>query len=654
MAFRRRAGARFQGTIWPGFVDAITALLMVMIFVLTIFMVVQFVLNDTISSQDDELNELNGQLNALAETLGLARTENAALEDRVATLSTDLSVAQRLNDSQTALIAQIGQQLDEQAARIASFESQVAGLLAANSELTAERDTTRAELDETVSEAEALSLALAAARDEIDAAAEAARRDAAEREVLDALIAELETEAAEAELSLAQTLAALQSEEVRSVGLSEDVAALEGELSDSEAARLADLAAAEELRGRLADAEGALSAEEEARLADALIAEQLRDRLENANAELTAMSLALEEQRRQAEETLTLLAAAREARADLARDLAAALAARAETDDAEAALEAALDAAEARIAELSNAGADVDGQIDALELALAEALAAQSTAEADLARELSEAERQAALLAQARDELSEAEDLSADGQRQVEALNQQVAALRAQLGELQGLLDLAAEADVAADVQIENLGSQLNSALARATIAERARAELEAAEAARQAAIAERLAQENEGLVQNAEELAAARSEFFAALRALLEGRQGVQIVGDRFVFSSEVLFATGAAELEPEGQDQIATVARQLLEISEQIPEGVDWVLRVDGHTDNIGASQNNWELSQARALSVVLFLIEEFDFPPDRLAANGFGEFQPVAEGNSPEALAANRRIELKLTER
>ena len=127
-----------------------------------------------------------------------------------------------------------------------------------------------------------------------------------------------------------------------------------------------------------------------------------------------------------------------------------------------------------------------------------------------------------------------------------------------------------------------------------------------------------------------------------------------MQIVGDRFVFSSEVLFATGAAELEPEGRDQIATVARQLLEISEQIPENVDWVLRVDGHTDNVGTPQNNWELSQARALSVVLYLIEEFDFPPDRLAANGFGEFQPVAEGDSEEALAANRRIELKLTER
>ncbi|MEM1273115.1 MAG: peptidoglycan -binding protein [Pseudomonadota bacterium] len=661
MAFHRRAGARFQGTIWPGFVDAITALLMVMIFVLTIFMVVQYVLNEEISNQDDELNALSAQLNDLADTLGLARTENARLEDRVATLSTDLTVAQRLNDSQTELIAQIGTQLDAQAVRIADFEAQVASLLAANQSLTEERDTTQAALDEQISEAEALSLALAQARDEVNAAAEAARRDAAERQALEALISDLETEAAAQDATLAQTLAALAEEEATSQTLQADAEALEAELSEAEAARLAELAAAEALRTRLADVETALSAEEQARLTEAAAAEALRARLQDSQAELTAMALALEEQRREAENTLTLLAAARNAEDDLARQLAAALAARAGDAASAESLQNALDAAEARIAALQADGVDITAQMDALELALAEALAAQATAEADLAAELTEAERQAALLAQAEDALSTAEAETAEGLRTLEALNQQIAALRAQLGELQGLLDQAAEQDAASDLQIENLGSELNAALARAALAERARAELEAAEAQRLAeeaarleAAAARLEEENTGLLQDAEELAEARSEFFAALRELLEGREGVRIVGDRFVFSSEVLFATGAAELEPEGQEQIAAVARQLLEISEQIPEGVDWVLRVDGHTDNVGAPQSNWELSQARALSVVLFLIDEFDFPPERLAANGFGEYQPVQTGDGDAALAANRRIELKLTER
>ena len=132
-----------------------------------------------------------------------------------------------------------------------------------------------------------------------------------------------------------------------------------------------------------------------------------------------------------------------------------------------------------------------------------------------------------------------------------------------------------------------------------------------------------------------------------------------MRVVGDRFVFSSEVLFTPGAADLAPEGQAQIAGVVETLNEISDQIPAGIDWIIRVDGHTDNVplsgtGAFADNWELSQARALSVVRYMVQELGFPPERLAATGFGEFQPAAPGNDAEARAQNRRIELKLTER
>ena len=132
-----------------------------------------------------------------------------------------------------------------------------------------------------------------------------------------------------------------------------------------------------------------------------------------------------------------------------------------------------------------------------------------------------------------------------------------------------------------------------------------------------------------------------------------------MRVVGDRFVFSSEVLFQPGAADLAPEGKAQIARVAETFTELADKIPPQIDWILRVDGHTDNVpllgtGAFRDNWELSQARALSVVRYMIDELGFPPYRLAATGFGEFRPVAEGDSPEARAANRRIELKLTER
>ena len=231
-------------------------------------------------------------------------------------------------------------------------------------------------------------------------------------------------------------------------------------------------------------------------------------------------------------------------------------------------------------------------------------------------------------------------------------MNEQVAALRQQLGALQGLLDDSAARDAAAEVQIANLGTQLNAALARVAAEqqqlarEQARvADLEAAEAARLAA--------------EAQELERFRSEFFGRLRTLLEGREGVNIEGDRFVFSSEVLFEIGSADLAPAGLEQIANIASLLNEVAVEIPDTIDWILRVDGHTDNRplrgdGDFASNWELSQARALSVVQYLAEELGFPSDRLAATGFGEYNPVATNDTAAGRALNRRIELKLTER
>ncbi len=217
---------------------------------------------------------------------------------------------------------------------------------------------------------------------------------------------------------------------------------------------------------------------------------------------------------------------------------------------------------------------------------------------------------------------------------------------------MQALLDLADAADVEAQVQIEALGAQLNTALARVAAEERRRAELEEAERVRLQAEAERLAAE-------AQDLERYRSEFFGRLRDVVAGQEGIRIEGDRFVFSSEVLFDPGRAELAPEGQADLAAVGAILRTIKAEIPPGIDWVIRVDGHTDNVplsgqGEFADNWELSQARALSVVRYLIDNEGIPPERLAANGFGEFQPVAQGDTPEARALNRRIELKLTER
>ncbi|WP_439118860.1 OmpA family protein, partial [Marivita sp.] len=148
------------------------------------------------------------------------------------------------------------------------------------------------------------------------------------------------------------------------------------------------------------------------------------------------------------------------------------------------------------------------------------------------------------------------------------------------------------------------------------------------------------------------------RSEFFGRLREVLGNREGVRIEGDRFVFSSEVLFPSAQAALSVEGRAQVANVAAILRDVSQDIPEGINWIIRVDGHTDNVplsgqGLYADNWELSQARALSVVRYMIDELGIPPRRLSANGFGEYQPINADDTAEARAQNRRIELKLTE-
>lgn len=213
-------------------------------------------------------------------------------------------------------------------------------------------------------------------------------------------------------------------------------------------------------------------------------------------------------------------------------------------------------------------------------------------------------------------------ELSEAARSQVAILNQQLLALRDQLTRLEAALDAADQRDADQEVIIENLGARLNVALA-----------------------------------QRVEELSAYRSEFFGRLAELLGDRSDIRIVGDRFVFQSEVLFTVGQVELGDDGKVELAKLAATLLEIAQDIPDEINWVLRVDGHTDiqpiNTPLFPSNWELSTARAISVVKFLIEE-GVPETRLAATGFGEFQPIDDGDDEISYRRNRRIELKLTER
>ncbi|MEE8505809.1 MAG: peptidoglycan -binding protein [Kiloniellales bacterium] len=212
--------------------------------------------------------------------------------------------------------------------------------------------------------------------------------------------------------------------------------------------------------------------------------------------------------------------------------------------------------------------------------------------------------------------------LTDEAQQRVLLLNRQIKALRDQLANLAAILETTEAANKDKEVQIADLGRRLNVALAT-----------------------------------KVQELARYRSEFFGRLREILGKRQDVRIVGDRFVFQSEVLFESGSAELGEPGQVQLAQLATALREIAAKIPKDLAWILRVDGHTDRAPIHTpefpTNWELSTARAMSVVNFLISQ-GIPPEHLAATGFGEFQPLDTITSDAAFRRNRRIELKLTQR
>jgi chemotaxis protein MotB len=266
---------------------------------------------------------------------------------------------------------------------------------------------------------------------------------------------------------------------------------------------------------------------------------------------------------------------------------------------------------QARLSDLAN----LQSQVRALDALRAEL---EKQAQDAAARAMTEQQRRAAVEVQLGDE----KKLGDSARAQIALLNQNVDQLKSQLAAVSQALDLAQVQGRDKDAQIANLGQKLNAALAA-----------------------------------KVQELQQYRSEFFGKLRQVLSGRPGIQIVGDRFVFQSEVLFPVGSADLTPAGVAQMTALAVTIKDIATEIPSDLHWVLRVDGHTDpqpvKGGQFGSNWELSAARAITVVKLLIAD-GVPPDHLAAAGFGEYQPIVSGESPDDYAKDRRIELRLTDR
>ena len=557
----RRSGERFTTNIWPGFVDAMTAILLILMFILSIFMIVQSVLRDTISSQKIELDEqqtelsqLGNNLEDLRNQLGMLKTEKSNLQILSSEQKAKLTRQEAQLQEKINLLTKLRNDMTIAEAKITDFKSQVASLIAKRLELN---ENLKLEMEKTsreISNREAAELALAAARETISQKISKEKMMAASNEALELLVKKLKFEN--------QSLESLTEEkEFELSRVKEKIEAINRDLTDAEKQRVLEQYAIRNLQ------------------------ESLMEKKE----ELALITLTIEEERKKALETLKLLAASREAQRILKE--------RADKFEKE-----------------------LSGNDTIMR-------------EKDLA------------LREARLRLSVQEEKAKASMQEVANLTLQTNSLKERLKELTGILDATIEKDFSNNVEIKSLGAKLNAALAKVASEQKIRAELEEKER-------KRLENETKNLREY-------RSVFFGRLKKILGDIEGIDVVGDRFVFSSEVLFDRGSADIGLEGKLQLDTISNVLKDISQKIPEDINWVLRVDGHTDKTPVSQNsifkdNWELSQARSLSVVKYMISKHEIDPKRMSAAGFGEHQPISFSDSKEDLAKNRRIEFKLTER
>ena len=557
----RRSGERFTANIWPGFVDAMTAILLILMFILSIFMIVQSVLRDTISSQKIELDEQQTELSQLGNNLETLKIELGILKDEKSYLQT-LSSEQRAEliareaelQEKINLLTKLRNDVKVAETKITDFKSQVASLIAKRLELNENLKLEREKTSKEISSREAAELALAAARDTISQKISKEQMMAASNEALEQLVKKLKLENRSLENLTAEKETELSMVKEKMESISKD-------LTDAEKLRVMEQYAIRELQ---------------------------KDLMEKQE-ELALITLTMEEERKKALETLKLLAASKEAQRILKE----------QADKFEKKLEG------------------NDNILTEKNLALREA----------------------------RLRLSVQEEKAKASKKDVANLTLQTNTLKERIKELTAILDATIQKDFSNDVEIKSLGAKLNAALAKVASEQKIRAQLEEKERKR--------------LESETKKLREYRSVFFGRLKNILGDIEGIDVVGDRFVFSSEVLFDKGSADIGVAGKLQLDAISNVLKDISQKIPQDINWVLRVDGHTDKTPVSQNsifkdNWELSQARSLSVVKYMINRHQINPKRLSAAGFGEYQPISFSETKDALAKNRRIEFKLTER
>ena len=631
MALIRRSGARFSANIWPGFVDAMTAILLVLMFVLSIFMIVQSILRDTITGQNSEIGFLNIELNQIKNDLGLERSKLARLDARYEEKLQALNVTEKNFTVQKIKNEQLDQQLILKTLNLKTLESNFVGLTSKLQTMQDQMLNNKTVLSSSRQKQEQLKNKLMVT-------------DAAAKErmaLLSILRAKFDISRQRIQTFQSQVAGLILKNKnlVQAVGQSENqfneirsenelvkLALSNARKEFDEKTQVARLAAAraEALEALVSDFQhdrkilDSLNVNLLEKIEDKeiIISEQIQElnkknkkliqfdknsileqvaianlkkKMSFKSEELGLLTLTLDAERKKALKTLELLASAR-----------------------------------------------------AVQIALKENNK-QVTFSNNSAEQALEIKKIA--LREARIQLMEEKGLTTASLLEVERLNAVAAALSGKISKLEIVLDKSEVSDKQKNVQIKLLGNRINSALARVASEQRKRAEMEAKEV--------------EKLKLEANDLKSYRSEFFGRLRTILGEKVGIEIVGDRFVFASEVLFQPGSAILGVDGKSQLGEVAKVIREVSADIPSQINWILRVDGHTDILPLAKeskflDNWELSQARSLSVVKYLIRSEGVASGRLAAAGFGQFQPIDAGSSPASLARNRRIELKLTEK
>jgi chemotaxis protein MotB len=571
---RSRRDLRQSADIWPGFVDALSSLLLVIIFLLVVFVLGQFFLNQLLQGQDTRLNTLERAISELTAQLDMEQATSADLRQSVTQLSSDLQAAIADRDDSAALLADTEDERDAFRDRAFLLEDQQAALTQTLNSLRAEANRLQgveAELEQTTD-----------LRDRLRAELEQAQQTiTADRETIELQLAQLVqlrrdvealTEVRDGlDLQVAETTALLQAAEQAKAQAAEELARLANQLQAVQDARSASEQRNEQLSAELEatrDERSSLDAEV-ARLAALLLSAQTDSATRASRVE--ELSATAEELQRAREQLLLELSQVRNRSAELEASLAS-------EQERTTLAQTELEQRDIRLAELLRSGARTE------------------------------------------DELATEQTLSREALNQVDILNRQINALRVQLAALEQALDLEVQRVEEQEVTIADLGSKLNLALA--------------------------------GKV---EELSRFRSEFFGRLRELLGERPDVRIVGDRFVFQSEVLFPSASADIGTNGREELRKLAQSLREIAAEMPADVPWVLQVDGHTDRrpirTPEFPSNWELSTARAINVGRFLVNE-GIPPERIAVAGFGEFQPLDERDDEIAYRRNRRIEIKLT--